>query len=252
MKGIASAVYTGSIRHRRFTPRHREFRHRVCYFYCDLAEVHRLFRFPLLFSLSRFSFFSFQRRAYLGPAHVPLDQAVRDRVEAELRFRPTGPIRVLSQIGVLGFAFNPVSFYYCFDENAEQVVAVVAEITNTPWNERHAYVLRADDQPRMEFSFAKVFHVSPFFTLDYEYRWKLNVPGERLSVHMTNVNRQGIEAFDATLLLTRNEWSLRSVVGSLVRYPVMAIQTLALIYGHAAMIWARRIPFVPHPRNTEI
>ncbi len=251
---LASAIYLGTIRHRRFTPKRRDFRHSVCYFYFDLAEIPLLFRFPLLFSRSRFSLFSFQRRAYLGPTDVSLDEAVRARVEKELGFRPTGPIRVLSQIGALGFAFNPVSFYYCFDDAGKDLVAIVSEITNTPWDERHAYVLRPDAGARLEFDFPKVFHVSPFLDMNYRYLWKFSRPGETLSVQMENLPTGASDGkevtFDATLTLRRSEFRLPAVLGALARFPLMALKTLLLIYAHAGILWLRKVPFVPHPEKS--
>ncbi|MBS1962118.1 MAG: DUF1365 domain-containing protein [Bdellovibrionales bacterium] len=246
---VKSAIYLGTVRHRRFRPKRREFRHRVCYFYLDLEEIPRLLARRFVFSDRGPSLFGFRREAYLGPIDRPLDEAVRDRVERETGERPRGPIRLLTQVATFGLAFNPVTFYYCFDAAGERVTHLVAEITNTPWGERHAYVLTADGSTLFEFE--KLFHVSPFLGMDYRYRWGFSPPGARLNVHMENRPNEAPSevAFDATLTLERREWSASAVAGALFRHPLMTAKTLALIYLHAAVIWLRRIPFVDHPRS---
>ncbi len=107
---------------------------------------------------------------------------------------------------MLGFCFNPVSFYYCFDEHDTRVEAIVAEITNTPWKERHAYVLRTAPGAPMRFGLSKAFHVSPFLPMDMDYDWRFSVPADTLAVHMSNL-RGGRRIFDATLMLRRREIS---------------------------------------------
>ncbi len=157
----ASCIYEGAIRHRRTEPR-REFRHRLALFYLDLDELPSLLDGRL--TAARPGLLRFRRRDYLGPATRPLDHAVRDAVETHTGARPAGPVRVLTQLRSFGHYFNPVSFYYCLDGAGEQVEAVVAEVTNTPWGERHAYVL-----PGGWGSFDKALHVSPFMGMDHRY-----------------------------------------------------------------------------------
>ena len=139
-----SAVYTGRLRHRRFGPVPHAFSYGITLLWLDLAELDDVFRGRWLWSVRRPALARFRREDYLGGDGQPLDVAVRDRVARETGRRPKGPIRLLTQIRMLGFCFNPVSFYYCYDEHDTRVEAIVAEITNTPWNERHAYVLRTD------------------------------------------------------------------------------------------------------------
>ncbi len=272
---IASKIYRGKVRHRRFSPKHREFSHSVCYFYLDTAEIPGLFSRRGFFSWKPFSLFGFRRKAYLGPTDLPLDEAVRRKVEVDLGFRPEGPVRVLSQIAYLEFAFNPVSFYYCFDAGGENLTAIVAEITNTPWNERHAYVLDCRPEKNLgkrgenTFEFEKVFHVSPFLPMEMGYRWGFSPPGKKLSIHMENRNRgtgadvpfggEGPVIFDATLTMDATAWSSAALIQGLLSQPFMTFKTLLWIYVHAALMWLRRFKVFTHPaklleaseRNTE-
>ena len=238
MTRTASCIYEGTIRHRRTEPR-REFRHRLALFYVDLDELPRLLGGR--FVADRPGPLRFRRRDYLGPAAIPLDLAVRDLVQARTGARPAGPIRLLTQLRSFGHWFNPVSFYYCLDGPGEQIEAVVAEVTNTPWGERHSYVL-----PRGRADFAKALHVSPFMGIDHRYTARACRPGEHLAVHIES-RRDGEGGFDATLALRRRELTRRSAASIALRYPFANVRVLALIYGHALGLKLAGAPVYRHP-----
>src|SRR5688572_14099325 len=170
---MKSALYSGWIQHRRFGPAKNSFRYRVFMSYVDLAELPGLFAKRWLWSARRPALAWFRRKDFLGPPHVPLDTAVRDLVATRTGVRPRGPIRLLTHLRHFGYSFNPVSFYYVFDAADTRVETIVAEITNTPWKERHAYVLPVaasrGTSRAWRFSFAKEFHVSPFLPMDMRY-----------------------------------------------------------------------------------
>jgi uncharacterized protein len=245
-----SALYTGRLRHRRFAPVAHSFSYRVLMVWLDLGELDEVFRGRWLWSTRRRTLSWFRRADYLGDAQVPLDQAVRDRVEHETGIRPLGPVRLLTQLRTFGHCFNPVSFYYCYDATGTRVEAIVAEITNTPWNERHAYVLPAHHEAppgkQLRFQFRKSFHVSPFMAMDFDYDWRFSQPGARLAVHMEN-QRAGGTMLDATLTLERHEITGRSLAGALVRYPFASLRTVGRIYWQALRLALKRVPFHAHP-----
>jgi uncharacterized protein len=266
-----SALFYGSVRHRRFDVRAHEFRYRLVLAYIDLAELPMLLGGRLL--ASRPGPARFRRRHYLGDEHVPLADAVRDVVADQVGVRLSGPVRVLCNLSSFGHCFNPVSFYYCMDEAAESVEAVVAEVTNTPWGERHAYVLaRTDEQPGaprsrsaeqgmpgvsrpanqaapvLAGSSAKALHVSPFMDMDQHYEWRVSVPGETLSVHVAS-SREGDLAFDATLSLRRGELTKATLARMSARYPASSLRMLALIYAQALRLKLMGVPVHPHPKE---
>jgi len=240
-----SALYTGSLRHRRFAPRPREFTYRLFMAWLDLAELDQVFRGRWFWSARRPALAWFRRGDYLGDPGLPLDQAVRDRVAAQTGRRPAGPIRLLTHLRMFGHCFNPVSFYYCYDAAGDKVETIVAEITNTPWNERHAYVLPATGG-ELRFRFGKAFHVSPFLPMALHYDWRFSEPGARLAVHMRNLEGEA-KVFDATLDLARREIGTASLAGALARFPLMPLQVVAAIYWQALRLWTRRTPFYAHP-----
>jgi len=137
-----SCLYVGQIRHRRHAPRRNDFRYRIYLNCIDLDELDRIFARRWFWSVNRPNLASFRRSDFLGDPTVPLDRAVRDRIEVETGIRPSGPIRLVAHLRHFGYNFNPVSFYYVYDASGKNLEFVVAEITNTPWDERHAYVLR--------------------------------------------------------------------------------------------------------------
>jgi DUF1365 family protein len=244
---VNSGVYRGTIRHRRFTPARREFRYRMFMLYLDLDELPAVFDGRWLWSARRFAPAWFRRADYLGSPSVPLAHAVRDLVAERTGQRPAGPIRLLTHLRYWGFVQNPVSFYYCFDPAGAELQTMVAEITNTPWGERHAYVVRANPaSDSHEARFDKAFHVSPFMPMDQRYEWRFDTPGDRLRVHMTNL-RGGERVFDATLLLRRAPMTGPVLAGCLARHPWMTASVFAGIYSQALRLWLRRVPFHPHP-----
>ena len=186
-----SCVYEGWVRHRRFEPVERAFRYRIRLDYSELDDP----------------------------------REVLDLVQERTGRRPAGPVRLLSQPRRLGVGFNPVSFYFCFD--GDRVQAVAAEVTNTPWGERHTYVLSGSSGVT-----EKRLHVSPFLGMDGEYAWRVSEPGETLVVHI-----EKRPVFDATLSLRRRE-------SGRAGHP---LAVLARIYLQAARLKLRGVPVHPHP-----
>lgn len=245
-----SAVYEGKVRHRRFAPHAHAFDYRMAQLYLDLDEIERVFETRWLWSASHANVAEFRRADYLGPTDMPLGEAVRRCYEKATGERPSGPIRLLTHLRYFGFVFNPVSFYYCFDSDAQTLVGIVAEITNMPWRERHVYVLPVETARRhgraWQWDFPKSFHVSPFMSMQREYAWRFSVPDESLFVHM-DVLKGKERQFDATLHLKRRALDGAALARVLWRYPLMTAQVVGVIHWQALRLWLKRNPVYDHP-----
>lgn len=243
-----SAIYEGSIRHRRYEPIKREFEHHIFMMYLDLDEIPELMKVHPLWSTRRRSPARFRRADYFGPANRPLKGCVLDEVERRTGDRPAGPVRMLTHLRYWGVIENPVSFYYCFDESGEKVQTVLAEVTNNPWRDRHAYVIDGgpDASGIISSKRAKAMHVSPLMGMDHEYDLRFGTPGDRLPVHISSSSANST-VFDATLSLTRTEISTPALSRLLVAYPPMSIRVRTGIYSQAAITWLKGVKYHARP-----
>lgn len=249
----ASALYFGAVTHRRHLPHAHAFTYPIAQLLIDLDELPTLFARRWLWSANRPNLARFKRSDFLGNPRQPLADAVRDRAASVLGYRPTGPVRLLAHLRYAGHVFNPVSYYYCYADDGEQLECVVAEITNTPWKERHSYVLpvaQAEHRGRaLRWQFDKAFHVSPFMPMDCRYDWRFTAPGDDLHVHM-QVWRNGERQFDATQHLKRRPLDGSGLARVLLRYPLMTLQVVTAIHWQALRLWLKRNPVYDHPAHS--
>lgn len=252
MSGTRSALYRGTIEHLRFAPRPHRFRYSLFHLFIDLDELPELFRGRLLWSVERPNVASFRRRDYFGDPRRALADCVRERVSEGIGREVDGPVRLLTHLRYFGYIFNPVSFYYCYGRDGETLEAVLAEITNTPWGERHAYTVDLRGAPERgglrERSFAKEFHVSPFFGMDHRYEWGFGDPAETLTVRMRNL-RGGQPVFEARLEAERRPLDGPTLAAALLRNPCITAAGHLAIYWQAARLRLKRVPFFPHPQK---
>ncbi len=237
-----SAVYEGTVTHRRPGPDGHRFDQEVRMVLVDLDEVDALCAVHPLWSARHAAPVRFRRSDYLGDASVPLDRAVRDLVEERTGVRPDGPVALLTNLRTWGWLFNPISCYFCYDAAGTRVVAMVAEVTNTPWHERHAYVVGPPGAHRMD----KVLHVSPFLGMDQRYRLHYTAPADHLSVTFTVDGAGGPELF-AGMTLCRRPVSRRTL-GRLVWAPGRGTMGVSFgIYRQALALTRKGARFHPHP-----
>ncbi|WP_339515037.1 DUF1365 domain-containing protein [Pseudomonas sp. RL_15y_Pfl2_60] len=247
-----SAFFSGTVQHRRFAPKPHDFRYRMGFIYLDLDEQDQVLGLSRLAGRGRFAPFAFRETDFLPQftrVGIRLIDAVRLRVQQATGQIPEGSICLLAQPRSWGLAFNPASFFYCHDRNGK-LLAILCEVSNTPWRERYHYVVPASDNARQEVSVNKAFHVSPFLPRDVEYRMAFSPVSERLGIHMADW--QGSDKlFDASLSLTRSELTRKNLYRYLLSFPWMTGKTVIAIYWQALRLLIKRTPLFNHAPATD-
>ncbi len=246
---MKSRLYQGVLRHRRHQPRSHRFSYRVFMPFICLDELPKLFDGNPLWSARRWAPARFRRDDFLGDPQKPLVDEVRRRIREETGEEHRGPIYLLANLRYFGVQMNPIACYYCYSEDESRLEYLVAEVNNTPWDERHSYVLRGPQSGQwLETRFDKAFHVSPFNPMDMRYRWRSNLPDKRLVLHLANESG-GETVFDATLALKARPMTAGALNAQLLLYPFMTAKVALAIYWQALKLFLKGVPVHAHPRT---
>lgn len=245
---MESALYFGKLRHRRFQPRRHQFTYDLFMAWLDIDRIPELMRISPFLSHNRFNWASFCDRDHFGDPRVSLRERVRQDAAAQGISLPDGPIFLLTHLRYLGYVFNPISLFYCYDAD-ESLRVVLAEVNST-FGETHNYWLHAGNEQASgksrRYRCPKALHVSPFMGMDLDYQFVLTPPGDGLVAHMNTL--AGAESFfDATLNLHREPWDGRSLHRALLAHPWMTTKVIAAIHWEALRLWAKKVPVFTHP-----
>jgi len=240
-----AALYCGTVAHRRAGPTAREFTPRLFMVSIDVDALPGALDGLPLWSARRFSPVRFRRRDFFDGGTGPLGDAVRDLVDERLGRRPQGPVTLLAHFRTFGWLFNPLAVYYCWDPDGAGLDAIVLEVTNTPWGERHWYVFDARHGVTSATT-PKEMYVSPFLPMALEYRISWTVPAATLGLRI-EAARAGVPIFEADLALRRAPLTRRSAVGILARYPLMPLRVSVSIYREAVRLVLKRVRVHRHP-----
>jgi|TARA_B110000467_G_C18196453_1_gene409228 DUF1365 family protein len=246
-------LYSGEVKHRRYTPFKREFSYPVFMLYLDINDLNNVMDKSIFWNVNKAAMVSFNRLDYHNAKTESLDQAVRDTVQKKVGNRPSGKIRMLAHLRYFGYCFNPVTFYYCFNREDDQVEFILAEVTNTPWKERFSYVLKAsgnNKEKKIKSTMKKELHVSPFWDMDHMYDWSFSRPEDKLGVYMKNF-KDGQKVFDATLNMKRLILNRNSLLASIFKFPFITIKVVFWIHLQAFFLWLRGATFFVHPNKTK-
>ena len=251
---LQNYIYNGVIRHRRYTPFEHFFSYPLFMVYVDISKVSKILKTSLIWNVNKPALISFYRKDYHGDPTKPLDEAVRDTIYKKTGKRINGPIRILTHLRYFGFCFNPVSFYYCFNTSDSKLEMIMAEVTNTPWNERYSYIIDkkmlSGSKKNFVAELEKKLHVSPFWGMDHQYEWLFSEPNESLLVNMKNF-KLGEKVFDATLTMKRKALTIKNLLISVLRFPFITLLVVYRIHWQALKLWIKKAPFFIHPSKIE-
>ncbi|WP_261815500.1 DUF1365 domain-containing protein [Vibrio gallicus] len=240
---MSSQIMCGDVRHRRFSPVKHQLNYALFMPCIDVDELESLKQQVWGFGDRWYHWARFKRSDYLGEGC--LKKAVQGKVYELTGKQFNGRVEAVCHLRYLGFYFSPVNFYYVYDEQGVWRY-LLAEVSNTPWNQRHYYALDADaGENRTNWRHQKAFHVSPFNPIDQVYQWRL-ARGERtLLVHL-ECHKQ-IKEFDATMALKGIEFNSKNMLRMLISTPIMTVKVIVGIYWHALKLFLKRAPFYPNP-----
>ena len=244
-------LFEGWITHSRFKPVEHKFRYHMQQVWVDIKQLSALDDASLWWSSRRFNLVQFKRKNYL-PGRQSLYQEVCARVKEHTGNSFDGEAYLLANMSYWGFCFNPVVFVACYQ--GEKLRYLVAEVHNTPWNERFTYVHDIgsvdgglDDQGFHVADFDKQFHVSPFMPMDLQYRWKYRISDSEFYIRM-GLSKNDESIFYASMALSGKPLTRTQANLLPFRYPLTCIKTVSTIYYQALRLWLKRVPFFSHPQ----
>ena len=244
-----TAFYVGRLSHARLTPKSHHFSYPVFMPLVDVDAVESITDQVPFWSQKRLAPARFVRSDFIGDQDISISEAIKARILEITGKSFSGQIFLLANWRYFGLQNNPIACYFCRGNDTNKLDYIVAEVTNTPWGERHSYVLPVtDSEEPFQTEFTKELHVSPFHGMDQRYRWLSTTPSESLAIKLTNIE-QNQRVFHAVLQLRRVPVSARTGLMLLVRFPLETAKVTLGIYWQALLLFFRRIPLYSHPKN---
>jgi hypothetical protein len=244
---LASALYPGHVTHARLKPRVHRLAYRIYSLLLDLDELDTLDRRLRLFSVDRFNLFSFNRRDRGDRSGRDLRGQVERAMRAAGLEPDGGPIRLLTMPRLLGWAFNPLSTYFCYRRDGG-LVAILWEVDNT-FGERHAYMIPVESiggDGEIVQHCDKAFYVSPFMDMDLHYRFRVRPPGETLSIRIDTYDAEG-KVLGAVHNARRQVLTDGALLGAFVKIPWLTMRVVGGIHWEALKIWLKRVRLRARP-----
>ena len=244
-----SCLYKAKVMHHRLAPKVHSFNYSVFMFYLDLDEIDMLHNKLKLMSRNRFNLFNFKDSDHLQlPREKPeTSKNVREQMMAYLKKNGVdigqGRIMVLTNLNTLGYQFNPVSFYFCYDEQGGLVCSVV-EVCNT-FREMKPYFLGADKRTGDTFKLntTKYFYVSPFIDMDTNFDFDLKEPDEKLQLKIDDYDKEGKRFFISTLSGVRKPLTDANLLLYFISFPLITVKVIGLIHWQAFKLWLKKLPY---------
>jgi len=245
---LNSCLYECEVTHERLSPRKHRFDYKVFMFYIDLDEIEVLNRQKKLFSYNRFNWFSFRDRDHLqwpysgGKNTRTTSENMKSYLKDQGIVEPAARIMLLTNVATFGYSFNPISFYLCFD-GKDQAICSVAEVCNTH-GEMKLYLLAQETLSDNTFRkmVSKYFYVSPFADLEAMFDFIFKIPGDTMHMRVDD-HQHGKRFLLSSLTGKRREFSDINLLWYAIRFPLIPLRVITLIYWQAFVLYLKRVPF---------
>lgn len=246
------AVYQGEVGHLRLAPRKHGFSYPQALYWLDCNKLDENSLQSVGIKFERFGALSFRRKDYL-PGSDSVHHAVCLKIVELGGTHPVTNVFILTPLANWGLYFSPLTLYYCYD-GQQSLCYLLAEVSNTPWNERQYYLqtipLQNKSTALHHFEHDKTFHVSPFHPLNMQYHWQISTPAQLLHCSIRNTEA-GKHIFSAWINLTRYELSAEWLRKWLIRQPWQNVQVVLRIYWHALKLYLKGVPVHAHPKTKD-
>ena len=243
---VHSCIYQGEVFHQRFTPCEHKFSYKIFFLAIDFDELPQLAQVGRIFKTDRFAPLRFFAPDYLGNKTTISKQDIWNKV-IELGGQDLhGRVLFVGQMRCFGLYFSPINTYYCYDERGE-CRYLLAEVSNTPWNERHYYLINLQTEQMSE----KAFHVSPFMDLEMKYHWRIKPPSTHLSLSIESRTHaaEDDKFFRANIAMTRQAFNNKNLLKNVLSIPMMTLKTVVGIYWQALKLYAKGVPYIAHSKK---
>ena len=230
-----SCIYNGVVTHTRFKPVKHFLKYNTFSLLIDLDEIKDLDQKNIIFSYNKFNIFSFYNKDHGDRDGKSLKDWVYDKLRIFKINSNINKIKLLCYPRIFGYVFNPLSIFYCYENNS--LKAIFYEVKNT-FNEQHTYVFETNNSDRIEQSCKKKFYVSPFMDMNTYYDFKLINPGEQLFVSIKQTDKEGI-ILSAVQTGDKKKFNFKQLLTNLFKYPLMTIKIISAIHFEAFLLWKK-------------